>query len=493
MRNKTIELSQYGFIKIAIVLFLTAIALIAFFYARSVSVENTSIYKTLELSSKSTEKDFSEIKSINENLTNNRNNAIVKAIKKTGPSVVNISAIQVKEVIDPWFDLFSIGPLYRERRKYSSLGSGVIIDSEGYIVTNEHVIEDADSIKVTISDGREMEAILVGEDYQSDIAVLKVDDENLQEAALGESNNLLIGEWVVAIGNPFGFAVKDPKPTATIGIISALDRAVEKDGRFYYNLIQTDASINPGNSGGALINALGQVIGFNTMIYSTSGGSQGIGFAVPIDESKKIIQKLTKYGKVLLPKIGLEYQELEPEIVEHFELDINSGVLVSYVEKDSQAKAAGFRRRDIIQSIEGTIVDSVQEVENIIRIFDVGDKVRFDIIRDKKEKKILVEVSELLRKYTVWGVTVEEQESEKDYSIKGVVVTDVARDSFLYGKNGLKSGDLIYAINDEDSRKYRTYSIEDFRNLTRLISRNQQIVIYFQRNNHRYALRAIVR
>lgn len=485
MKGRIVELQQNRFIKIAIVLILSLIALITFLYTRSVSVRSQSVYRTLNLSVETARANHSSNSDqINVGITNSRNSAIVKAIKRIGPSIVNISATQVEQLpVDPWFDFFSVP------RQVRSLGSGVIVNSDGYIITNEHVIEDAESVKVTLSDGREFEATVVGEDFRSDIAVLKIDGKKLPEAILGDSSDLLIGEWAVAIGNPFGFALRDPRPTPTIGIISALDRLLEKDDRFYYNLIQTDASINPGNSGGALVNSLGQIIGINTAIYSTSGGSQGIGFAIPINSAKKVAQKLTKYGKIILPKIGLEYQDLTEEIIEHLGLDITSGVLITDVQENSSAQAAGFKRQDIIQSVDGQSVDSVQEVESITRIFDVGDKIRFSLIRNKQEKKISLVVSELLREYTAWGITVKEMspESTSDYSNKGVIVTHVRKDSFLDGRNGLKSGDLIYAIN-----KYRTDSVESFRKLTREISRNRQVVIQFERDGRKYFIRAIV-
>lgn len=485
---------QNGFIKIAIVLALSLIALIAFFYTRSSLNQGQPVYRVLDLPTETAQPNqTSNFDLINAGITESRNNAIVNAIKRISHSVVNISAIQVKEVVNPWFrdfgNFFDFG-LPRQERRYRSLGSGVIVSSDGYIITNEHVVEDADSIKVTLSDGSKFEATVVGEDFRSDIAVLKVESEDLPKATLGDSSDLLIGEWAVAIGNPFGVALRDPRPSATIGIISALDRSLKKEDRFYYNLIQTDTSINPGNSGGPLVNSLGQVIGINTAIYSTSGGSQGMGFAIPINPAQKIIKKLTKYRTIMLPKIGLEYQDLTDKIIEHLDLNITSGVLVAEVQEDSPAQEAGFSRMDIIQSIEDQPVDSDREVESIIRIFDVGDEIRFSIIRDNQGREISLTISELLRKYTVWGITVKEitPESASDYNDKGVIVTNVREDSFLKGKKGLKSGDLIYGIN-----KYKTDSIESFRKLTRKVSRNRQVVIRFKRDGREYFLRTIVR
>lgn len=485
-----------GFIKIAILLMLGLIVLVVFLSVRPFRVQNQKqqpVYRTVDLTSEVAHADSSSISnSVNADITNSRNNAIVQAIKRIGPSVVNISAIQVREVIDPWFrdfnDLFGFRFPRRERR-YRSIGSGVIVSSDGYIITNEHVVEDADSIKVTLSDGRRFKANLVGEDFSSDIAVLKIDDRNLSKAIMGDSSELLIGEWAIAIGNPFGVVLNDPRPTPTIGIVSAFDRSLEKDERFYYNLIQTDASINPGNSGGPLVNSLGQVIGINTAIYSTSGGSQGIGFAIPINTVNKIVKKLTKYGKITPPEIGLEYQNLTDEIIEHLDLNIESGVLITKVEKNSQAEGVGFKNLDIIQSIENQYVDSVREVESITRIFDVGDEIKFSIIRDKQEKEISFVVSELLQKYTIWGITVKEMtpQSASEYSNEGVIVTQVKKGSFLDGTKGLEPDDLIYAVN-----KYRTDSLESFRRITREISRNQQVVIQFERDGREYFIRAIV-
>ena len=259
-------------------------------------------------------------------VTASRRTAIVNAVERASPAVVNISAIRVVEQqtsLNEWF-FWEEMMRYPRQRTLREVGSGVVID-ERTILTNHHVIEDADSIRVAVSDGREFEASVLGYDYLSDLALLEINAEPigkstrstpLQPIEWGDSAHLLIGEWAVAIGNPFRLARGDAQPTVTIGIISATQRTLTIDERFHENLIQTDASINPGNSGGALVNMHGQLIGINTAIRSTSGGSQGIGFAIPANKAKKVIQQIIDYGTVIPPHVGIEVQPVTEELAE---------------------------------------------------------------------------------------------------------------------------------------------------------------------------------
>ncbi|MEO0141969.1 MAG: trypsin-like peptidase domain-containing protein, partial [candidate division WOR-3 bacterium] len=234
--------------------------------------------------------------SLNDEISKQRMNAIVLAANKVGPAVVSITVIQTRIItISPFDDEFfrrffgDFFPEQRYRQQIKSLGSGVIISPDGFIITNEHVVSNATEINVTLPDARQFKAQIIAADRTMDLALLKVDGHNLPYAELGSSEDLLIGEWVIALGNPFGFMLEDTRPTVTVGVISALNRAIKSahEDRIYKDMIQTDAAINPGNSGGPLVNILGQVIGINTFILTSSGGSEGVGFARPINVVKK--------------------------------------------------------------------------------------------------------------------------------------------------------------------------------------------------------------
>ncbi|HDN85752.1 MAG TPA: trypsin-like serine protease, partial [Candidatus Omnitrophica bacterium] len=254
--------------------------------------------------------------------------ATIKVAEKVGKAVVSISTVVRKkmgrwEFEPPFEDEFFrrffeefFGEFPRERKEIG-LGSGVIIDKDGYILTNEHVIQGAEEIKVRLPDGREFKAEVKGVDKRSDLAVIKINAHNLPVAELGDSDNLKIGQWVVAIGNPFGFAIESPQPTVTVGVISALHRYLPRIGkreRFYDDLIQTDAAINPGNSGGPLVDLNGKVIGINVAIITTSGGYEGIGFAIPINRAKRILGKLIRGEKILYGWLGITIQDLNEDL-----------------------------------------------------------------------------------------------------------------------------------------------------------------------------------
>lgn len=241
----------------------------------------------------------------NDEISKQRLNAIVVAAGRVGPAVVSITVVQTRIVTvtpfgDPFFDEF-FGDFFPERRyrqEIKSLGSGVIISSDGYVLTNEHVVHDASKIRITLSSGVQHDAAVVAADTTSDLALLKVNGVDLPYAELGNSGDLMIGEWVIALGNPFGFLLEDTRPTVTVGVISALGRSIKStyQNRLYRDMIQTDAAINPGNSGGPLTNILGQVVGINTFIFTASGGSEGIGFARPVNFVKKFIDEAKRNG-----------------------------------------------------------------------------------------------------------------------------------------------------------------------------------------------------
>jgi serine protease Do len=336
-------------------------------------------------------------------ISHSRRTAIVVAAERTGPAVVSISVIQTRVVVsrtspfggDPFFNQF-----FRERRhveQIPSLGSGVIISSDGVVVTNEHVVREATEIKVTLTDGRQFEGEVIASQRDYDVALVKIEGDHLPVAEMGDSDGLMIGEWAIAIGNPFGYLLQDPHPSVTAGVISALDRSVltsEEVVGVYKDMIQTDAAINPGNSGGPLVNSVGQVIGINTFIISQSGGSLGIGFAIPINRVKHIMEEVKKYGRIREIWIGLGVQELTPMLARSIGLDISRGVLISQVDEGSPAAKAGLKRRDVIVELNGQRVRNYDGARRAIFGAEIGDVLEFKVLRDGEEHVMSVRVEE---------------------------------------------------------------------------------------------------
>jgi serine protease Do len=276
-----------------------------------------------------------------------RQNAITRAVQMVEPAVVSVNVIRteiVRRYLDPFenpfFGFFDYIPY---RRQVKAIGSGVIISKEGYIITNAHVVEGATEIKIILSDGRQFDGEIVGISNVHDIAVLKISGKDLPYARLGSSSNLIIGEWAIAVGNPYGFLIKDSKPSVSVGVISAINRnfALSREGKIYRRMIQTDAAINPGNSGGPLVNIYGEVIGINTFIVSESGGNIGLGFAIPIDRVKKVAKELIKYGKVREIWFGFKVQDINPMLAEYLNLKSSDGVLVTHIDKNGQQTGQG--------------------------------------------------------------------------------------------------------------------------------------------------------
>jgi len=328
-------------------------------------------------------------------------NAFISVSKKAGPAVVSISTKITSSDSGQYFyspfgggDFFErffkdfFGEIPKREFKSMGLGSGIIIDPDGYILTNEHVIHNADKITVTLSDGGKFPAALVGKDYRSDIAVLKIKaQKKLPFVKLGDTKNVKIGQWAIAIGNPFGFAVNSPKPTITVGVVSALHRslpATEYRGRIYTDLIQTDAAINPGNSGGPLLNLKGEVIGINVAIYTTSGGYQGIGFAIPIDQAKYVLDKLLKGEEVEYGWLGIQIQDLSRELADYWGIPDHKGALVVKTIKGGPADNAGIKEGDVIRKLDGSEIENTEDLMNKVMHTKVGKSVDCEIIRDKK-------------------------------------------------------------------------------------------------------------
>jgi Do/DeqQ family serine protease len=320
-------------------------------------------------------------------------------IKKVSPAVVNVATrgtirergAQNPLLDDPFFRrFFDVPPDTGPReRPFQSAGSGVIFDARnGYIVTNAHVVENASEITVTLQDGRDLKAEIVGADTPSDVAVLKVKADGLAQIALGDSSRVEVGDFAVAIGNPFGL-----QHTVTSGIISGLSRSgINPDG--YEDFIQTDASINPGNSGGALVNLRGELIGINTAILSRSGGNIGIGFAIPVNMAHSVMEQLIKYGTVKRGQLGVSMYTVTPDIAHSLGLPSAVGALVSQVVEGSPAERAGIRTGDVITSVNGQPVKSNSELRNTIGLLRVGDKVDIGLVRDGKPVRVTAVIAD---------------------------------------------------------------------------------------------------
>ncbi len=348
-----------------------------------------------------------KVQSVDDEITSSRRSAVVVAAEKVSPAVVSITVIQTRVVTrapaaffnDPFFDQF-----FREffgGRRYveevPALGSGFIVTDDGLVITNEHVIRNASKIKVTLPDSREFDAEIIASDPDYDLAVLKINGRDLPYAELGDSDSLIIGEWVIAIGNPFGYLLEDAHPSVTVGVISALHRSIKTGGEVsgvYADMIQTDAAINPGNSGGPLVNALGQVIGVNTFIITKSGGSMGMGFAIPINRVKFILSEVKKYGRIRQIWIGLALQEITPLIARSLDLESTSGVIVAQVERGSPAERAGIKLGDVIVEVNGVKIRNIDSAKKAIFGSKIGDSLSFVLIRDGKRKEVKLVVEE---------------------------------------------------------------------------------------------------
>jgi serine protease Do len=347
-----------------------------------------------------------------DDIDSSRRNAIVRAIERVSPAVVTINVVDVRRerVIDPHFQDFwglfgpyGPSPTRIQNREVESVGSGVIIDQQGHILTNFHVLQGADYISsVSLPDGRTLEVELVGTDERSDIALLKAKGKDLPYAELGDSEDLIVGEWVIAIGNPFGNMMEDPQPSVSVGVVSANHRRVGRQvgggERFYQSLIQTDAAINPGNSGGPLVNSRGQVVGINTMIFSTTGGSQGLGFSIPVNRAKRVVEEVLTYGRRRSPWLGFRGEAigaLAPYALQQLRIAVQSGVVVTEILKGSPAFKAGLELGDVITSINGEKVEAPQDIDFVVWSFFIGDSVTLEYNRQGKAGKVEFKIEEL--------------------------------------------------------------------------------------------------
>ena len=406
---------------------------------------------------------------------------LAPVVEKTRPAVVNIANtghvdVQKHPLLnDPFFKRFFEGYGDVPQRKESkSLGSGVVIDADkGFIVTNHHVVEGAQEIAITMHNGHQFKAKLIGSDPEADVAVLQADIEGLQAIPFGDSDKLRVGDFAVAIGNPFGLG-----QTVTSGIVSALGRTgLGIEG--YENFIQTDASINPGNSGGALVNLRGELIGINTAILAAGGsGNVGIGFAIPINMVRQLVDQLIEYGEVRRGMLGVIMQNLTPELSQAFGLDLHQGVVISQVIEDTAAEEAGLKAGDVVVSINGSPVKSASAMRNMVGMLRVGEEMGITVIREGKKKKMTavirdakdLSVSGTRINEGLAGATIEEKENGgKTY----LAVTEVEQGSAAWNAH-LREGDIILSVN-----RVPVKTLEDMRNV--IGGKDSQILLNIQR------------
>jgi serine protease Do len=426
-----------------------------------------------------------------------RENLVVKAVKKVGPAVVNInSEYEVAQQSnpffgfgrDPFFDSFFrdfFEPGYERHYTGQSLGSGVIVDGKkGYILTNEHVIARSTKIKVVLQDERAFDAELVGASPDFDLAILKIDShETLPAIEMGSSDDLMIGETVIAIGNPFGFS-----HTVTTGVISALNRSVQTEDRTYRDFIQTDASINPGNSGGPILNIEGALIGISTAVYSKA---QGIGFAIPINKAKRVMDDLIKYGEIQIPWLGLSVQDLDQRLAYYFKLPEGQGVVISGVTEGGPAHEAGLEPGEVLTSVGGRRVVSKESYLSIIKEYGAGDVVPLEVLKDGRSMVVKLRsttfpdaLAEDLG-YRSFGVRVQEITEALRLKFKiatseGVMVTELRRGCYL-DRIGVRPGDVIRKINEAVVR-----SLDEYKKAVTRYRDKDAAVLVIQRGNDQY-------
>lgn len=353
----------------------------------------------------------STIDEINDQVSNSRQTSITRALKRLSPAVVGINVTQVREYLrrspfstrDPYLREFfpELFKNHRYEQEISQLGSGFIISADGYILTNEHVVENAREILITMTSGDKKKAEIIGTDPTSDVALLKIDGKNLPFVKFGNSDQIILGEWAIAVGNPFGLFEINNRATVTVGVISALNRDFgEMNGRVYQDMIQTDASINHGNSGGPLCNAIGEVIGMNAFIYTGGEGSIGIGFSIPINRITRLIEDLKKDNIDRDFWIGIRVKNLNSIIARKMGYNEASGVVITYIDRNSPAEKAGLNLGDIIFKIGNTPIFTDKNVTEAIFEEDlrVGDVLNLEIWRDGNNIKKQLDL-ESIRNY----------------------------------------------------------------------------------------------
>ena len=427
----------------------------------------------------------------------NRENAVVKTVKRVGPAVVNISSeYETRQQRNP-FNAFGRDPLfdrffkdffdhgYNRQEKRTSLGSGVIIDGQrGFILTNAHVITRAGMITVTLKDEREFNAQIVGADPDSDLAVLRIDSrDELPDITMSRSDDLLIGETVIAIGNPFGFS-----HTVSTGVISAVNRSVRTEARTFHDFIQIDAPINPGNSGGPLLNINGDLIGINTAIYASA---RGIGFAIPINKARRIVTDLIAYGEVIQAWIGLLVQDLNRELVEYYNIPTGKGVIVESVTAGGPADDAGIKSGDIVMKINGRQVPSNSAFQDIMRGASAGQTLQVDLKRRDKLMTVAVNarvfppeqalsLAKRLLGVSVAGLDPKTRRKHRIAAESGVLITELRNGTYL-ARVGAGPGDVIRRIDD-----FEINTVADFKAAIVKFRRKKSVVLLLQRGHRGY-------
>jgi serine protease DegQ len=422
--------------------------------------------------------------------------SLAPMLQRVTPAVVNISSKKHVQVRNPYFDdpvvrqLFGL-PGGSGERVEQSLGSGVIVDAaKGYVLTNNHVVGGADDISVTLQDGRTFKAKRVGTDPDTDVAVVQIPADHLQALPLADSNQLRVGDYVVAVGNPFGLG-----QTVTSGIVSALGRSglgsSSSGGSGFQNFIQTDASINPGNSGGALVNLRGELVGINTMIFSPSGGNVGIGFAVPTAITSEVMQQLLAHGKVERGNLGLQTQAITPRIAQLLALKDTSGVVVTGVSAGSAAEQAGLQPGDVLTTLDGKPLRSVEDLRNTEGLLPLGSSVRLGVVRDGQsslvtatlsaEKLSSVEGGQLDARLA--GVTFSDlTDSQREQGMFGAAVASVQPGSRA-SRAGLTTDDIVVGIGNQ-----RIPSVSVLRGLAKVRLRQLVLIVAHADGSNRYVV-----
>jgi serine protease Do len=423
--------------------------------------------------------------------------ALAEVAEVARPAVVNISTTSTVTMEEsPFGDMFN-DPFFRrffgdqfehpgQKRQYksSALGSGVIVSENGYILTNNHVIKGADEIKIILYDKREFKGKIVGTDPRTDLAIVKINAKDLPLLKLGDSNKLKTGDIVIAIGNPFGL-----NQTITMGIVSAVGRSNIGLSDFE-DFIQTDAAINPGNSGGALVNSNAELVGINTAIFSTSGGYMGIGFAIPSDMVKTVMDSIIKHGKVIRGWMGVSIQNLTPDLSKSLSIKETEGALISGVEKDSPADKAGLKRGDLVVTLDGKKVIDATSLRNMVAAMAPGTKIDINIFREGKEQTITMTLGEYkeikVSKKTEYnnvlkGITVQEltptlrSKLNIPDSLNGVAIADIGSDSPAQGL--LQVNDVIQEVNREVIQ-----SAEDYDQVASKLGENDVVLLLIYRD-----------
>ncbi len=421
-------------------------------------------------------------------------------VEKQGPAVVNISTTQIIRNTqtfpnipesDPFYEFFKrFAPQMPREQESQSLGSGFFISADGYIMTNAHVVDSAEKITVRLTDKREFRAKIIGADKRTDVALLKIDASGLPIITRGDPNRLKVGEWVVAIGSPFGF-----DSSVTAGIVSAKGRSLPRDN--FVPFIQTDVAINPGNSGGPLFNMNGEVVGINSQIYTRSGGSMGLSFAIPIDVAMQVADQLRTTGKVTRGRIGVTIQEMTRELAESFGLSKPSGALISSVEKNAPADKAGIEASDVILKFDGKPVDNSSDLPRMVAATKPGSKVVIELWRKGASKQVTVEIAQMpedgspVRAATNQngdvtetiprlGIAVSELSKEQQQELQvtgGLVVEEV--EGTAARAAGLRQGDVLLAIGNTQIR-----SLSQFNDFLKQVAKGRNVALLVRRGDN---------